>query len=72
MGLIGCYNIHLYCDHEDTVHDFNEPDQFNGATENDCISQARKEGWLINKNKDGKHGGRYYCLCPLHSGKKEA
>ena len=69
MGLVGCYNIHLYCDHPDHIIKYGEPEEYNGNTENHCIKQARSWGWIVNKRKEGDEPGLYYCVCPFHSGK---
>ena len=73
MGIVACYDMHLYCDHADcrNSYDYGIPKQFQGYDRNSTFRKARKAGWLINMNADAienaNGGGK--CLCPLHSGK---
>ena len=54
--IVGCYTIHLYCDdekHDERTHsrrglqlfDF----QFSGLTESECLRNARRGGWSVNR-----------------------
>ncbi len=76
MGLIGCYDLMLYCDDPEHIGrwDYGKtPWEYNGRDEADCIRQARKVGWLINKKRSSREPGSVgggYCLCPEHSGKR--
>lgn len=62
--ITGCYDMHLYCRHENLplsyVMDYEDcplghhrygefPHQFTGRTEGDCKAQARKRGWKFSK-----------------------
>ncbi len=79
MGYVGCYSIDLYCDHSDhdratgmtsTRYALN---QYTGRTEGGCFRDARRDGWLISKKREGKNQlGNGFCLCPNHSGKRKA
>jgi len=67
--IVGCYVLDLYCDKESNhniisgnyylmqPHDWILiANQFTGETYGECVKQARKNGWLVNRNKDK-------CLC---------
>lgn len=74
MGIVACYDMHLYCDHPDCRRkfDYGNPIQFMGYDRNSTLRKARKAGWLIAMNgesiENGNGAGR--CFCPTHSGKK--
>lgn len=73
MGEIGCYSLHLYCDHpEHQYRGHREPvAEFTGSTRGRCVREARREGWVINRKSEQKNReGSGYCLCPEHSGKR--
>ena len=67
--IIGCYDLHLYCDNQKDdykedklIHKYNEfPHRFTGHTEGQCFKKARANGWLIGKERQ---------LCPRCSGKR--
>jgi len=73
MGIVACYDMHLYCDHADCLWGDRrfKPSQFAGYDRNSTLRRARKAGWLIAMDgksiENGLGSGR--CLCPLHSGK---
>ena len=54
--IIGCYVLDLYCDNDESIHphlhDYSLPDlsrdTYTGYDRADCISQARKDGWVIS------------------------
>lgn len=75
MGLVGCYSMQLFCDHPECMDRWNygapawENDPW-VQTEGQSIRDARKDGWLITKKREGDGYGIGYCLCPKHSGKK--
>jgi len=69
--IVGCYTLDLYCDKKErhTTLDGGRyylkvdnrewiylSNQFTGETYGSCLKQARKEGWIVNRNKDK-------CLC---------
>ena len=71
--IAGAYSLDLYCDNaegswrgrsrDDYGHVYDEfPHNFTAETRQECIKQARDNGWLVNyyKNKD---------LCPKCSKK---
>jgi len=62
MGIVGCYSVHLYCDHPDAAKhvcpDF--PAEFTGKSERNCLAEARKHGWKISSTT---------VLCPKHRDK---
>lgn len=67
MGIIGCYDLHLYCDHADHdayKHRFN-PGQYTGDTRAEAVRAARESGWSVDSKANR-------CLCPHHSGKVAA
>lgn len=47
--IVGCYTVHLYCDHPDAAqYKCTEwPGEFTGQTERECLAEARKAGWKI-------------------------
>ncbi len=65
MGLVGCYDMHLYCDHPDHPKFSQMPHgHATGYTEADAIRAARRRGWIINKRGDGAVNGSGRCVCP--------
>lgn len=47
----GCYDLHLYCDHANDAHDYDEfPHEFTGQTLGVCAKAARSIGWIIHRN----------------------
>lgn len=49
--LAGCYDLHLYCDHENPDHGWDEfphayTDEFGSA----CRAEARRDGWVIHRD----------------------
>lgn len=52
MAIIGCYVLHLYCDHPKHVRGSNnEPHEYTGQTEGVAKKEARKDGWLFTNDK---------------------
>lgn len=60
--LVGCYSIHLYCTNaekekgEKTCNvgwGYDGPAEYTGETLNQCIKEARKDGWYISRNARG-------------------
>lgn len=52
------YALDLYCEVEGHRHGYQEGQAcFTGETWGDCVKQARKKGWKINKRKRE-------CICP--------
>ena len=61
---VGCYTLDLYCRNSgdvfsedptklDAIHTFKEfPHQYIGETRQECERQARKHGWIFNKDRD--------------------
>lgn len=61
--IAGCYSLDLYCRHQDGVYDEDHrlngqlnyvsyPASYTGATEDDCKKQARRYGWVFNRDGD--------------------
>lgn len=75
MGLVGCYDLHLYCDDPDHGHHHPSgwayPHELTGRTEAACIRQARALGWVVNKKREGREGNGH-CLCPFHKRRGKA
>lgn len=76
MGIVACYDMHLYCDHPECRADWNygqTPGQFTGYDRASTIRRARKSGWLVNFDGEPLDNGfgAGKCLCPLHSGKRK-
>lgn len=59
MAVVGCYTIDLYCDTGGDKFAGNCPnrstldwwDEFTGASERDCLKQARSAGWTFKDRK---------------------
>jgi hypothetical protein len=63
MTWAGCYSLDLYCDNKSSAHGWNEfPHQYTDEIGSVCRSDARKDGWVINRNGSS--------VCPKCSGKK--
>lgn len=61
--IVGCYDMHLYCDHGGDPYggacEHTEgPAEFTGKNQRECLSKARKRGWTYTL--DGK------AYCPEH------
>jgi len=57
------YTLHLYCDHANESHDFQEfPREFTGETFAECTRRAQSVGWSI-------HYKTRTATCPKCSGK---
>jgi hypothetical protein len=71
--IAGAYTLDLYCENnqpkhggftDDFGHTFDEfPHTYVAQTRQECITQARKNGWLVNWHKDR-------ALCPKCSKKR--
>jgi hypothetical protein len=71
MGIVGGYELHLYCDvcPRGKGNGWRPKfDQFFGESLQGCLRQARREGWVIRPmaaSAEGQNGlGR--CVCPKH------
>lgn len=65
MGIVSGYTLDLYCDGGDDcpLPSWKAPDgQFYGETFTECARNARRAGWFIDVNGDGRERGR--ALCP--------
>jgi hypothetical protein len=70
--IVGGYSLHLYCryDASSTGRDAGTvqhpydyfPHQYAGKTEADCMTQARQDGWVFNRDHD--------VTCPLCARKR--
>lgn len=73
--IVGGYDLHLYCDSDrtKTVADYEKnswcehlwdefPHKYTGATFGQAAKKARRDGWIINRDKG-------MALCPKCSGK---
>lgn len=74
MGIVGCYSMDLYCDHPEHCKYSGDvwpfPSVYSGRSESECLRNAKKDGWKIDKKKDGERGmGSWFCLCPAHTKK---
>lgn len=76
MGIVGCYSIHLYCDHPSHVwwECRHNGDEYGGKDEATCLREARRAGWKIVKRKgytSGRNGaGESHCpVCVKRSRK---
>ena len=49
--IVGCYSVHLYCDHPDAAMYVCTawPGDFTGRTEKECLKEARTKGWYVRK-----------------------
>lgn len=44
------YSMHLYCDHENSRHAFQEfPHEYDGETFAECAKAAKAAGWKIHR-----------------------
>lgn len=60
MGIVACYDAHLYCDCDNDAHAFNEfPHEFAGDTKQAAFAEAKGRGWKIMCRK-----GWTYAICP--------
>lgn len=62
--IVGCYSLDLYCDHNE-AREFvchNWPGQWAGRTRQDCLRQARQDGWVVQLDTDP-----HRCFCPKHA-----
>lgn len=74
MGEVGCYTLDLYCDHYDCMAQWDyggRPQSYTGPSRSYCVRNARKDGWMITKKRRTENVGSWFCLCPLHSGKRK-
>lgn len=47
----GAYTLHLYCDHENSAHEYNEfPHIITGEFGSKCRSLARSCGWKLHRD----------------------
>ncbi len=73
MGIVACYDMHLYCDHPDCIKSrWDGADNYITAFDRkSAFREARRLGWTINeKSKETLSTlGRGKALCPKHSGK---
>jgi hypothetical protein len=48
MAVVGCYDMHLYCDFVNPRHEYKEfPHCYNLQTKQKCMKQARGYGWTF-------------------------
>lgn len=60
--IVGCYSLDLYCDCENSEHEYQEfPHEFTDEYGSKCRSAARKKGWILKRD--------YTAICPKCSGK---
>jgi len=49
--LAGCYSLHLYCDHENPEHQWDEfPHEYTHEQGSTCRKLARENGWVIHRD----------------------
>ena len=70
--IVGCYSLDLYCDGPEASAcsplRSNQPAQFTGQTERDCLRTARRVGWRFTR--DGKAYCRNHAGAPEKEGAK--
>jgi len=50
----GGYVLHFYCRYFSSEHRLQEfPQEYPGETRGECVSQARKDGWIFHKDNTG-------------------
>lgn len=63
VGVIGCYDLHLYCSFENPEHEYKEfPHCYSDEFGYRCRARARRHGWKLFK--DGR------AMCPKCTKKK--
>lgn len=62
MGQVGCYSLDLYCDGPAHPSYPTDPANYTGRTYSECARYARRDGWVIDKRREGRECG--YALCP--------
>ena len=77
MGHIGEYTLKLYCDQigcDNRAGNDNRTHvaEFCGDDRSDCVKQARRAGWTLNRRAIVPNGAAGFgrALCPLHARKK--
>lgn len=68
MGIVGCYDLNLYCDHPDqgewTCTSW--PGQFTGRNLSAARRAARAAGWSMRMSSHVDEFGSGEVRCPLH------
>lgn len=65
LNYAGAYSLHLYCDHENEAHGFDEfPHEPEGNSFAECARRARRWGWIL-------HTDTCTATCPKCSEKKK-
>jgi hypothetical protein len=65
MGLVGCYDLHVYCDDPQSGHKCTAyPGEYTGRTEAEAKRAARAAGWLLTNGEGFEGSGR--AICPKH------
>lgn len=63
VGIVGCYDLHLYCSFVNEAHEYGEfPHHYANEYGYRCRAQARRHGWRLFK--DGR------AMCPKCTRKK--
>lgn len=65
--IVGCYDMHLYCDFPDDAweHRHREPATFQGRTFSGAQREAKRKGWHFNRD-----GERVICPSCIKAGRK--
>lgn len=69
MGIIGCYCLHLYCDHKDCFGKYDGSNvEFTGHTFMECKKEAKECGWVFKHQKNTKDDSMGYGIvfCSKH------
>jgi hypothetical protein len=69
MGIVGCFDLHIFCDGPDHSYEFNGFAQFVGDSIADTLRDARKSGWWVDRTlrPDDYIRGTGKALCPKHN-----
>jgi len=59
--IVGCYTLELYCEVDEQRHFQDSFAQYVGKNERECLRNARRDGWKVDKKK-------WQALCPKHRG----
>lgn len=68
MGIVGCYDLALYCDHPDAEKWVctSWPGEFQGRNFSEARREAKRAGWTIRRSDHVDELGSGEVRCPLH------